>query len=52
MLAGRWKRGAIPEKWDGKSSERIVAALEHLFSADRTVAAFSGRRARPTPGWP
>ena len=52
MLAGRWKRGAVPEKWDGKSSERIVAALEHLFSTDRTVASSSGRRARPTPGWP
>lgn len=31
LLAGQWKRGAIPEKWDGHSAERIVAALETLL---------------------
>ena len=31
LLAGNWKKGGIPEKWDGKASERIVAVLEgHL----------------------
>jgi UDP-N-acetylglucosamine 2-epimerase (non-hydrolysing) len=31
LFAGEWKRGAIPEKWDGKTGERIVAALETLL---------------------
>jgi UDP-N-acetylglucosamine 2-epimerase (non-hydrolysing) len=33
LFAGRWKRGAIPEKWDGRTGERIVAALESLLQA-------------------
>ena len=32
LFGGRWKVGGIPEKWDGKTGERIVAALEQLFS--------------------
>jgi len=32
VLAGEWKRGAIPEKWDGRAAERIVAELERLLS--------------------
>jgi len=28
--SGGWKRGAIPELWDGRTSERIVAALLNL----------------------
>jgi len=28
LFSGQWKRGAIPELWDGKSAERI---LEHLI---------------------
>jgi UDP-N-acetylglucosamine 2-epimerase (non-hydrolysing) len=31
LMAGRWKKGAIPEKWDGKAAERIVATLERLL---------------------
>ena len=31
LFAGGWKRGASPEKWDGKAAERIVAALETLL---------------------
>jgi len=27
LFAGQWKRGAIPELWDGKSAERIVEVL-------------------------
>jgi UDP-N-acetylglucosamine 2-epimerase (non-hydrolysing) len=30
LFAGQWKEGSIPEKWDGKTGERIVAALEGL----------------------
>ena len=28
LFAGEWKKGGIPEKWDGKTAERIVAILE------------------------
>ncbi|MDA7665650.1 UDP-N-acetylglucosamine 2-epimerase (non-hydrolyzing) [Verrucomicrobia bacterium] len=28
LLSGQWKKGAIPEKWDGKAAERIVEVLE------------------------
>jgi UDP-N-acetylglucosamine 2-epimerase (non-hydrolysing) len=31
LFAGQWNKGSIPEKWDGKSSERI-AALERLLA--------------------
>lgn len=27
LFSGRWKNGAIPERWDGKSAERIVDIL-------------------------
>jgi UDP-N-acetylglucosamine 2-epimerase (non-hydrolysing) len=27
LLAGHWKQGQIPEKWDGKAAERIVEVL-------------------------
>lgn len=33
LFAGQWKRGRIPDKWDGKAGERIVAALEQLLPA-------------------
>ena len=33
LMAGQWKKGAIPEKWDGKAAVRIVAELERLLSA-------------------
>ena len=31
LLAGQWKKGAIPEKWDGKAAERIVEHLERVL---------------------
>ncbi len=31
LFAGAWKKGGIPEKWDGHTAERIVAALERLL---------------------
>jgi UDP-N-acetylglucosamine 2-epimerase (non-hydrolysing) len=31
LLTGGWKRGGIPEKWDGRAGERIVGHLEELL---------------------
>lgn len=30
LFSGNWKKGGIPEKWDGKTAERIVDVLEEL----------------------
>jgi UDP-N-acetylglucosamine 2-epimerase (non-hydrolysing) len=30
LFAGEWKKGAIPELWDGKTAERIVSILADL----------------------
>lgn len=27
LMAGEWKQGGVPEKWDGKAAERIVEVL-------------------------
>jgi UDP-N-acetylglucosamine 2-epimerase (non-hydrolysing) len=32
LFAGQWKKGGIPELWDGKASDRIVNALESLMA--------------------
>ena len=32
VVSGQWKKGAIPDYWDGKTSERIVARLQQLYS--------------------
>lgn len=32
LFAGNWKKGSIPELWDGKTSERIVTVLESLYN--------------------
>jgi UDP-N-acetylglucosamine 2-epimerase (non-hydrolysing) len=31
LFAGHWKKGRIPEKWDGHAAARIIAALETLL---------------------
>ena len=31
LFAGQWKKGSIPEKWDGKTAERIVGHLEEIL---------------------
>ena len=31
LFAGEWKKGCIPELWDGRASDRIVNALEILL---------------------
>jgi UDP-N-acetylglucosamine 2-epimerase (non-hydrolysing) len=30
LFEGRWKAGRVPEKWDGRTGERIVEILERL----------------------
>ena len=32
LMAGKWKKGGIPEKWDGRAGQRIVAELERLLA--------------------
>jgi UDP-N-acetylglucosamine 2-epimerase (non-hydrolysing) len=31
LMAGQWKKGRVPDKWDGRAAQRIVAALERLL---------------------
>ncbi len=31
LFAGKWKKGSVPELWDGKTAERIVAILLDLY---------------------
>ncbi len=31
LLSGHWKKGAIPELWDGKTAERIVKNIIEIF---------------------
>lgn len=31
LLSGEWKKGEIPELWDGNTAQRIVAELERLL---------------------
>jgi UDP-N-acetylglucosamine 2-epimerase (non-hydrolysing) len=33
LFAGRWKKGAVPELWDGQTGHRIAAQLETLLGA-------------------
>ncbi len=33
VFAGAWKKGGIPELWDGKAAERIIATVRRLASA-------------------
>lgn len=31
LFSGNWKKGSIPELWDGRSAERIVSVLKEIF---------------------
>lgn len=37
LFAGQWKKGRIPEMWDGKTGERIVAVLEDLLTKQQAL---------------
>jgi UDP-N-acetylglucosamine 2-epimerase (non-hydrolysing) len=32
LLSGQWKKGAIPELWDGKTAVRIIQHIIHIFA--------------------
>ena len=32
LFAGKWKKGDIPELWDGHSAERIIEVLQKGFA--------------------
>ena len=32
IIEGKWKKGSIPQLWDGKASERIVSTLKKLYT--------------------
>ena len=34
VMAGQWKKGAIPPKWDANAAERIVGHLETLLVSE------------------
>jgi UDP-N-acetylglucosamine 2-epimerase (non-hydrolysing) len=38
LFAGQWKKGTIPEKWDGHTGKRIVQVLEQLLAHSPTRA--------------
>jgi UDP-N-acetylglucosamine 2-epimerase (non-hydrolysing) len=32
LFTGKWKKGKIPEKWDGKTGERIIQSILYLLN--------------------
>ena len=35
LIEGDWKKGTIPQKWDGKASIRIIASIQKLWESDK-----------------
>jgi UDP-N-acetylglucosamine 2-epimerase (non-hydrolysing) len=31
LFSGEWKKGGVPDKWDGRTGERIVQVLEKVL---------------------
>lgn len=44
LFSGQWKQGTVPEKWDGKTGQRIAEILERLLKhrAQRRAAKSKG----------
>jgi UDP-N-acetylglucosamine 2-epimerase (non-hydrolysing) len=38
LFAGQWKKGGVPDKWDGRTGERIAELLERLLVEGRAPA--------------
>jgi UDP-N-acetylglucosamine 2-epimerase (non-hydrolysing) len=38
LFAGQWKKGGVPDKWDGRTGERIAELLERLLGEGRAPA--------------
>ena len=38
LFNGQWKKGAIPENWDGQSAKRIINILIQEFKVEKTEA--------------
>lgn len=38
LFAGLWKQGRVPEKWDGKTGQRIVSVLDRVLAHHVSVA--------------
>jgi UDP-N-acetylglucosamine 2-epimerase (non-hydrolysing) len=38
IVAGKWKKGGIPEFWDGKTSERIVKLLLEIYAGASVIS--------------
>jgi UDP-N-acetylglucosamine 2-epimerase (non-hydrolysing) len=37
LFAGNWKKGGIPERWDGKTAKRIVQHICEIFKVENTL---------------
>lgn len=37
LFEGKWKKGGIPDKWDGKAADRILKVIIKLFSLDKEL---------------
>jgi UDP-N-acetylglucosamine 2-epimerase (non-hydrolysing) len=37
IIEGKWKEGAIPPLWDGKTAERIVSKLYELYKQNESI---------------
>ena len=37
LMTGQWKKGGIPEKWDGRTAERIVKILKNLLNNSNSL---------------
>lgn len=42
LMAGNWKTGSLPERWDGHTAERIVQILQHPETGKPSLHADTG----------
>jgi len=51
LFAGQWKKGAVPQLWDGRTGERIAAQLDRLLDSQARPG-HPGRRLDSQPARP